>query len=66
MSDPKKTHPDDMVKLLGDLARSHGYGITEITLVGMAIVGDALPEHRYSSSAFVRKELDGSSTVHLG
>lgn len=65
MTDPKKTHPDELIRLLGDLARSHGYGITDITMIGMAIVGDALPEHRYSFSPFVRKDLDGSSSVHL-
>ena len=55
-----KTHPDALVKMLCDLAKDHGYGITEITLTGLRAVGDALPEHRYGRDFVVVRQMDGT------
>ena len=55
-----KTHPDDMAKLICDLARDHGYGVSEICLVGLLAIGDGLPEHRYGFAFVEIDEVDGT------
>ena len=43
------THPDDLVMMINELAKSHGYGVTEIELISRntKLIG-VLPRHFYS------------------
>jgi len=51
MSDTAKIHPDELMKMLCNLAKAHGYGVTELELIGLEPVGLARPEHRYSAKS---------------
>lgn len=43
----EKAHPDDVVKLLADLAAQHGYRLVGVELVARKPFGAALPHHSY-------------------
>lgn len=43
----EKAHPDDVVKLLADLAAQHGYRLVGVKLVARKPLGAALPRHSY-------------------
>jgi hypothetical protein len=40
-------HPDAVVDVLIETARTYGYRIKGITLLGMELRGDEYPEHKY-------------------
>ena len=43
----EKAHPDDVVKLLADLAAQHGYRLVGVELAAGKPLGAALPRHSY-------------------
>lgn len=58
MSDTR-THPDDLARLLADLADQHGYGLVSVDLIGRMLVGGVLPEYRYRSEVITATRMDG-------
>ncbi|MFD2175938.1 hypothetical protein [Rhodobacter lacus] len=44
-----RKHPDDVVKLLADLAAQHGYRLVALELTGTQPVGLCVPHHTYKA-----------------
>jgi len=55
-----KMHPDDVVKALSELAKSHGYGLVKAELVGLVAVGSDLPKYTYGHEVIEVPSMDGT------
>jgi hypothetical protein len=44
----EKKHPDEVVKMLSDLAAQHGYALMAAELTGSQPVGLSLPRYTYN------------------
>lgn len=60
------THPDDLVDMLINLAREHGYGLTEVELINMKTsTGQTLPRYSYSRDVVETVDIYGNVSALL-
>lgn len=58
----EQMHPEDLAAMICDLAKQHGYGITDLCFVGRHLTGGVVPEYRYECDPIVDRKLDGTGT----
>jgi hypothetical protein len=59
-----KTHPDNLMQMLVALAKEHGYGITQLELLGMEpFGGTALPRHSYQFTSHHARASAGDTSI---